>query len=80
MSEFTPGTLVRVRGDWVAKQKYNEHDMEQLSEHGYLWYLHKLDTSAPDGSGFLHEYRSLATGHIYPWFDMEVEEVPDEQT
>jgi hypothetical protein len=65
--------LVRVRPEVIEKAPRNSRDIEAIEEHGYLWFLYEVGATDQ-----LKHYRSLATGYIHPWFDHEVEEMPDE--
>ena len=65
--------FVRVRPEVIEKSPMNSRDVEAITEHGYLWFL-----AEASGVDQLNQYRSLATGYVYPWFDNEVEEMPDE--
>jgi hypothetical protein len=65
--------IVRVTGD--SRLLLGDDDRRILANHGNIWIWVSRDTDHTD-SDPLHNYRSLATGYEYAWYDSEVE--PDE--
>lgn len=66
--------LVRV----VDLSHSSRRDKEVAREHGYLWL--REDAIRPiysERDDTLRMYRSLATGHVYRWWDSEIEEAGD---
>ncbi len=64
------GDLVRVNPDYDFELPADSY---VLTEHGYLWIrIEDSDALQNRRQLGLHDYRSLATGFVYRWYDYEL--------
>lgn len=68
---YKEGALVRVHNPTMSE------DADMLAEHGSLWLYIGLFDDVPNLRP-LHACKSLATGHVYHWYDEEFEVHDDE--
>lgn len=64
--------LVRVKPECVTTDDESTA-LQRLEEHGYLWF-ETDEEPRKYSNGTMRNYRSLATGYGYEWYDHEVEE------